>query len=365
MLQTWNKFCFTGGIIEIEAILPGKFNVGGLWPAFWLLGNLSRHTYVGSSDGIWPWSLTECTETAKQFVMAQAISPCHNVSHFDMPAGVGRGSPEIDIFEIQPGNTPGGHGPFLRTWIGQPFMSASYQIAPGKWYDRPGPGYWPGPTQWYHNIEEGKNTSINIGYYGNYNYFLGEVGHERDYWSDAISWNHQLEASHFAQKFRYRLEWGLPKDKDSRDPMSTSDYDDGYLNWYLNDQLVLSIKSDSIHNVTTGSVSSEPMYILLNTAISSNWGFPTKCPLGCPCEHYDCNSIRADHLCGFPEGFCNMMREENPKYKINYIRVYQNKNDEKQKVGCSTPERPTRAYIEAHKALYKTENDVSSIYFVA
>ena len=44
MLQTWNKFCFTGGIIEAEVKLPGKPNIGGLWPAFWLLGNLARHT---------------------------------------------------------------------------------------------------------------------------------------------------------------------------------------------------------------------------------------------------------------------------------------------------------------------------------
>ena len=33
MLQGWNKFCFTGGIIEISAKLPGKSKVGGLWPA--------------------------------------------------------------------------------------------------------------------------------------------------------------------------------------------------------------------------------------------------------------------------------------------------------------------------------------------
>lgn len=33
MLQSWNKFCFTGGIIEISAKLPGKSSIGGLWPA--------------------------------------------------------------------------------------------------------------------------------------------------------------------------------------------------------------------------------------------------------------------------------------------------------------------------------------------
>lgn len=33
MVQGWNKFCFTGGIVEIKAKLPGKHDVGGLWPA--------------------------------------------------------------------------------------------------------------------------------------------------------------------------------------------------------------------------------------------------------------------------------------------------------------------------------------------
>ena len=33
MVQSWNKFCFTGGIVEISAKLPGDPDVGGLWPA--------------------------------------------------------------------------------------------------------------------------------------------------------------------------------------------------------------------------------------------------------------------------------------------------------------------------------------------
>ena len=35
------------------------------------------------------------------------------------------------------------------------------------------------------------------------------------------------------------------------------------------------------------------------------------------------------------------------EYKVNWVRVYQDKNDPKQKVGCSTPERPTRKYMQA------------------
>lgn len=79
MIQSWNKFCFTGGIIEAQATMPGKSSVGGLWPAFWLLGNLARHTYVGSSEHIWPWSSVNCT---KKSGWAQKISGCHRVAHY-------------------------------------------------------------------------------------------------------------------------------------------------------------------------------------------------------------------------------------------------------------------------------------------
>lgn len=36
MVTTWNKFCFTSGMVEISFQLPGDPNRGGLWPAFWV-----------------------------------------------------------------------------------------------------------------------------------------------------------------------------------------------------------------------------------------------------------------------------------------------------------------------------------------
>jgi beta-glucanase (GH16 family) len=33
MVQSWNKFCFIGGIVEFSAKLPGNAHKGGLWPA--------------------------------------------------------------------------------------------------------------------------------------------------------------------------------------------------------------------------------------------------------------------------------------------------------------------------------------------
>ena len=239
MLQSWNKFCFTGGIIEAEVELPGKSDIGGLWPAFWLLGNLARHTYVGSSEHIWPWSSAVCTERSFE---SQHITACDQVAHYGLHPGVGRGSPEIDIFEVQPGNEKANHGVFLRSSVGQPFMSASFQVAPGRANMRPGPGYWPGPGQWYDGLVGGENSSMNIGFYGSYNHFVGDPHPEKsDYWSDAVSFNRQLDESHFNSSHTYRLEWDVPTDKK-----------DGYLHWFLDGKLVLAINGTGIRNGGTG-----------------------------------------------------------------------------------------------------------------
>lgn len=60
---------------------------------------------------------------------------------------------------------------------------------------------------------------------------------------------------------------------------------------------------------------------------------------------FNCNSNRQDIICGFPPGFCDMMLEGNPKHKVNCVRIYQNKNEQMQKVGCSIPERILRGSI--------------------
>lgn len=46
LLATWNKFCFTGGLVETSVTLPGTTNVEGLWPAVWTLGNLGQYQPV-------------------------------------------------------------------------------------------------------------------------------------------------------------------------------------------------------------------------------------------------------------------------------------------------------------------------------
>lgn len=79
----------------------------------------------------------------------------------------------------------------------------------------------------------------------------------------------------------------------------------------------------------------------------------------CPCKTYNCHG-GFQETCGFSEGFCEMLQKP-AEYKINWVRVYQDKNDPKQKVGCSTKERPTRKFIEAHEKKYMQAGDVSSL----
>jgi hypothetical protein len=52
MMSTWNKFCFTGGLVEVSVVLPGANNVAGFWPAIWAMGNLGRAGYGASLDGM-------------------------------------------------------------------------------------------------------------------------------------------------------------------------------------------------------------------------------------------------------------------------------------------------------------------------
>ena len=52
MMSTWNKFCFTGGLIEASVRLPGVNDIMGLWPAVWSMGNLGRAGYGATLDGM-------------------------------------------------------------------------------------------------------------------------------------------------------------------------------------------------------------------------------------------------------------------------------------------------------------------------
>jgi hypothetical protein len=96
----------------------------------WMLGNLARATYIGSSNYIWPYSYNMCDSRNRK---SQLINACSQVNHFGLDPFRGRGSPEIDILEAMQGEA----GSLPSTFIERPYQSTSLQIAPGIEIDRP------------------------------------------------------------------------------------------------------------------------------------------------------------------------------------------------------------------------------------
>jgi hypothetical protein len=198
MIQGWNKFCFTGGVVEVRAQLPGRADIAGLWPAMWLMGNLARATYVGSSDNIWPWSYDTCS---RKLQTSQQISACNVMNHFDLHSMQGRGAPEIDILEAMAGREQ-----LVNTPINRPYYSASLQVSPGIEHNRPITGNAPQHgDKWYsEGLEYGNDSSLNIFFYG------VELEHSDvalNYQADALSANTNLQDTHFNSFHDYRVEW--------------------------------------------------------------------------------------------------------------------------------------------------------------
>ncbi|KAF1322455.1 Beta-glucan synthesis-associated protein, partial [Globisporangium splendens] len=118
MVQSWNKFCFQGGMVEVRVQLPGAVsNASGnpdlkngtsarassiryypTWPGIWMMGNLGRAIFSASTTRIWPFSYNECDD--KVFLSSnQRISACDPNPGSGMNPYQGRGAPEIDIIE--------------------------------------------------------------------------------------------------------------------------------------------------------------------------------------------------------------------------------------------------------------------------
>jgi beta-glucan synthesis-associated protein KRE6 len=131
MVSTWNKFCFTGGLVVASVVLPGRSTVEGLWPAIWAMGNLGRAGYGASLDGMWPYTYEACDVGALpnqtyrggppaaltsgdpavggelSYLIGQKLSACtcHGEAHpgpiLSDGSFLGRAAPEIDMFEAQ------------------------------------------------------------------------------------------------------------------------------------------------------------------------------------------------------------------------------------------------------------------------
>lgn len=340
MVQTWNKFCFTGGVLEISLELPGHADSGGLWPAMWLMGNLARATFEKTTLDVWPWSYSTCGEI-EQLDFKQEINACNDSPGYGMQPHQGRGAPEVDIFEVMPGHEMPTKGPVL------PFMSSSLQLSPGvdkSKFQRPINGK---PLNssftWYEGIKMSSKSSFNDGFWGQEcgPVIDNSVGRVHKYMEDAISVNTDLNDTHFEQQNLYRLEWQPGK----RGGV-------GFLRWYLNGELLLGIESSSIEQLTGALIPFEPLYLVMNTAISHRWGMPEPCPIKdcAACWHcYDCTN--PDCQCALPKGM-KSCKNLPAKMKIDYVRLYQDPQDPAHTLGCSPTEYPTAEFIKSHSDRY-------------
>lgn len=367
MVTTWNKFCFTGGLVEISFQLPGRPHQGGLWPAFWQLGNLARPSYLETTDSIWPWSYDECglSPDAQDALQGQAMNACNNPR--------GRGSPEIDIIEAQPGdhileyeNVPHVDGSHFDLTLGRPLMSSSLQVAPGvNSLRRPTVPDFPNTGEWYPDLfpmggpayGDSKNKRmIN-------NYWYGQpITNDTQVWQDGLSINWQHSERFYERQTVLRMEWQVGED-------------DGYVRWFDDD-------NDLLFEVTAAMLKSKPgspdaialipyeaMYLILNTDVSPKWGWngcdpSDPCSLAHPglcssdgtllctdCRNPDC-LVCPDQTEWLSE-FCNDISPSNPaEYKIDYIRVYQDTSDSSHTLGCDPPDLPTKDYINENWEKY-------------
>ncbi|KAH7906516.1 beta-glucan synthesis-associated [Hygrophoropsis aurantiaca] len=325
MLQSWNKFCFTGGYIEISVSLPGpNAETQGYWPGAWTMGNLARAGYGATSDGVWPYSYNSCdvgtfpNQTyANQSGPAAALSStasrdkynmelswlpgqrlsactCPNSDHPGPSTSVGRGAPEIDILEVE-------HN---KLGTGQ-VVSQSGQFAPFS----ADYGYLNSTQDEWDIYTPGLTTP---------NSYRGSAVQQ------AVSALTELPTNIFQQSGQQFTTFGFEYYSDPSNPS------DGFITWQTAGEPAARLGAAALGpdaNTLVGQrlISVEPMSIILNLGISPNW------------QTIDLTTMI------FPA-----------EMLIDYVRVYQRKGAVN--VGCSPPAYPTEDYISRHMDMYTNPN---------
>ncbi|TDL28121.1 beta-glucan synthesis-associated protein [Rickenella mellea] len=322
MLSTWNKFCFTGGYIEANVMLPGVSNIVGLWPAVWTMGNLGRAGYGASLEGMWPYTYDACDiGTVKNqsinglpiaatvngdasvggvlsFLPGQRLSrcTCSGESHpgpvHSDGTYVGRSAPEIDIFEAQITGTP---------LTGQVSQSAQWGPFNANHYS------------WFNTSA---NFIINDPTISELNGYTGGAFQQA---TSVVTETNQLcyEQSDSPCFSRYGFEY-------------VPGFDKAYITWISNGKAAWTLNApgmaaDTRTEISARPVPQEPMYIIANLGMSTNFG-----------------KVDLQHL-PFPVTM-----------KIDYIRVYQPKGQKN--IGCDPSDFPTQAYINQYIEAYTNPN---------
>ncbi|WWD21278.1 hypothetical protein CI109_105762 [Kwoniella shandongensis] len=323
MMSTWNRFCFTGGYVEASVSLPGKSNVYGLWPAIWALGNLGRAGYGGTLDGMWPYTYDSCdvgtlpnqtmngkpeialTDGDKNYgytlsyLPGQRLSRCTCTNDPTHPGPtlsngtfVGRGAPEIDMFEATVDST---------TLVGE--VSQSGQWAPFN----PHYGYLNTSSKYFQVFDE-ETTHMNT--------YQGSIYQQATSGLSTTDQNCYTGMTGCYSVYGFEYAPGP----------------NGYITWVSDNKKVWTVRGaamgpNSEAQVGQRLVSEEPMYLIVNLGISENFG-------------------AVDY-----EGLASLWPVT---MNVDYIRVYQDPSA--RNLGCDPPNMPTAGYIAHYAEAYSNPN---------
>jgi len=321
MLQSWNKFCFTSGYLEVSVTLPGpNSNVTGYWPGIWTMGNLGRPGYAATADGTWPYTYDSCDvgtfpnqtnpdglgpaaalfsnasqakyDNKLSYLTGQKLSACTcpGEDHPGPNVTTGRGAPEIDVFEAEH-NKQGNGG----------VVSQSAQFAP---FSHDYVYLNDTPQEW--NVY---NTSISRP-----NNYKGSALQQ------AVSGITLLPDDIFEGSF-HQLGFEYFANPSARS--------EGYIIWQMDGTRTVSMGAGAVgpdqgpdgSGVSQRLIPEEPMSIVLNLGISPNW------------QRIDLSTLI------FPA-----------EMLVDYVRVYQRQDS--LNIGCDPKDYPTMDYISRHPDAY-------------
>ncbi|KAJ7368679.1 beta-glucan synthesis-associated [Mycena albidolilacea] len=329
MLQSWNKFCFTRGYIEVAIVLPGPdANTQGYWPGAWTMGNLARPGYTATTDGAWPYTYSSCdVGTFPNQTLADGSGPaaalhsdqsqakynnelswlggqklsacsCPGSDHPGPDVSVGRGAPEIDIIEAEKDKLS----------VAGQVVSQSAQFAP-----------------FTHDYIYGNATGDQWTVYDTVktrpNSYRGSAVQQ------AVSALSQVPGEGFQGSGRQMITYGFEYWSDPKDPGS------GFVTWQVNGSTTARMGASAVgpdqgdggSGVGQRLIPVEPMSIVLNLGISHNWQTIDLTTMVFPAEML-----------------------------VDYVRVYQ--RDGETNIGCNPPDYPTADYINNHFDAYANPN---------
>ncbi|PWN49945.1 beta-glucan synthesis-associated, partial [Violaceomyces palustris] len=337
MLQSWNKFCFQGGYIEFAIKQPGAPTHQGYWPAAWLMGNLGRAGYLGSTQGTWPYSYQSCDTgilDRQQFVngsgpeaainsnaiyankdgtlsslpgMRMSACTCPGEDHAGPNVNVGRSAPELDILEAQFQNHDGSE----HIWASQSMQTAPFDVN----------------YQWGDGATQAQVYDPTITEFNSY------VGSPLQQCVSSITQTpdrgFQLTNGEFV---KFGLDYSPDWDNNGN----------GYVTWYVDGKKTWTVHGSALGpnpavDIGRRPIPTEPMSIIMNLGIAQ--GFQ-------PIKWTGANSVV------FPAVM-----------EFDYVRVYQ-RDGQKDRITCDPEDHPTADYIARHPDLYYNPNitTYSSVY---